>query len=112
MIGNVVSIIRDSAEHSFFIAEVFVENMNHVVPDCLIHFYKRRWSARRRKPLPWVKWSPGNTPSTCTSSTPWSPTSTSPRGASRGCRLRMWKLQLSRHVGLFCYVCHIGIEFI
>merc|ERR1719193_187363 len=36
MISNVVSIIRDSAEHSLFITEVFVENMNHVVPDCLI----------------------------------------------------------------------------
>merc|ERR1719234_2248366 len=36
MISNVVSIIRDSAEHSLFVTEVFVENMNHVVPDCLI----------------------------------------------------------------------------
>merc|ERR1719431_1227292 len=36
MISNVVSIIGDSAEHSLFIAEVFIENMNHVVPDCLI----------------------------------------------------------------------------
>merc|ERR1719431_1590124 len=36
MISNVVSIIRDSAEHSLFITEVFIENMNHVVPDIRI----------------------------------------------------------------------------
>ena len=36
MISNVVSIIWDSAEHSLLIAEVFIENFNHVVPDCLI----------------------------------------------------------------------------
>merc|ERR1719431_998265 len=49
MIGNVVSIIRDSTEHSLFIAEVFVENMNHVVPDCLIFTVSFTCSDRIKK---------------------------------------------------------------